>query len=210
MTGYRGVNVYQMITVVGVVAVLVILSIIFTKGNNEVFVLEEIQNEEITESQGVLGVSRNANYFVFDDEILGSLPLYGSVDEDAQTYIDNQNGFEFEVEDNFSQESGAVARLPFYWQERYEGSLINDGVEMFVVNNNYQTFVSGITYGLGETFITDNEVVVTPRTTGYGDKFVHQAYVDLEEGKTLLLELRTNTQTYPEELKNYIETIKQV
>ena len=210
MTGYKRVNGYQIITVVGIVAVLVIFLIILTKRNNGILVLDESQNEEIIEGQGVLGVSRNANYFVFDDEILGSLPLRGSVDEGSQTYIDNQNGFEFKVEDDFSQESGTVARLPFYWQERYEGSSFNDDVKIFVVNNNYQTFVSGITYGLGETFITDNEVVVTPRTTGYGDKFVHQAYVDLEEGKTLLLELRTNTQIYPEQLKSYIETIKEV
>jgi|GEM_PF-7015649 len=210
MTAYRGVSVYQMITIVGIVAVLVILSIIFTKGNNEEFVLDTTQ-EEIQETGGVLGVSSVSKYFIFEDEILGSIPSYGFVTEqEPKTYTDNQNGFEFEVYEDFSQESGAVVRLPFYWQERYEGATLQDDVEMFVVNSSYQSFVSGITYGLGDTFITDNEVVVTPRTTGYGDKFVHQAYLDLEEGKTLLLELRTNTEQYPEQLKSYIETVQQV
>jgi len=208
MTVFKGVNVYQMISIAGIVAVLVILSIILTNNRDQKFAEEKTIYEGVviddTQSSAVLGDVDS----VLSDEFVGSVPSTGVVSSD--TYVDVENGFELSVGESFSQESGAVARLPFYWQERYEGSQFNDGVEMFVVDNDYQTFVSAITYGLGETFITSNEVVVTPRTTGYGNSFVHQAYVDLQDGKTLLLELRTNTENYPQQLKTYVETMETV
>lgn len=208
MTGYKGVNIYHMVSIVGIVAVLVILSIIFSKDRGLEFAEEKnIYEGVVLEDEGVsvLGAYSSPLFF---DEIIGSIPTQGVVENNS--FTDNQNGFEFAVSEDFSQESDAVARLPFYWQERYEGETFNNDVEMFVINNSYQSFVSGITYGLGETFVTENEIVVTPRTTGYGDKFLHQAYVDLQEGKTLMFELRTNTSNYPTELKSYIETFEQV
>lgn len=205
LTLFKRMNTFQIISLVGFAAVFVIVIILIGKNGGAISEFAAENNSAVTE-QEIAGVQKSQ---LGTTEIVGSIPLEGvqTFDGEAFVYTDISSGFLVEDNQPFEETSEAEFRLPFYWQELYQGEAFATDVETFVVNKSFQEFVSGIRYGLHETFINGNEVEGVQRTTGFENSFVHQAYVDLENGTTLVFELRTHTEEYPIEISKYLETI---
>lgn len=216
MQVYKGVSMYQFVSIIGIVAVLVIVSVLFGKNKK---LAEDFQQENVIEvvnnlGEAVLGASSSSgdSVPVFEYEVLATLDSVGitTVDGEGFVYTDEEHGFEISGDTQSVTSDETMTHLPFYWDERYEGVVVGDDIQMYVIDRDFQTFVSGISYGVGESYTTSNDVYVTPRTTGYDKHFVHQAYINIEDGKTLMLMTRSDESQYPNNLQNYINTITRV
>lgn len=203
-TFFKKINIVQIISLVGFVGAIVVLILLTVRDNagdvNNVAVADEYSVEqEIAGVQSVMVV-----------DYINSLPLNGVEDFNGAefTYTEHELGFAIKDSRPLQSISEADFQLPFYWQDLYQGDEFSTGVEMFVVNKPFHDFVSGIRYGLTESFVNEHDVQGVQRTTGFQNSFVHQAYIDLENGTTLVLELREETDVYPGVILDYIAGFK--
>lgn len=198
-TFFKRIHISQIISLVGFVGVLVVVGVLLGRGLGEVG--DIAAQDEISGLGEVAGLQSS-----YPQEFIGSIPLQAAQGFDGEyfTYTDTTSGFVIQDTQSFQEVSEAEFRLPFYWQELYQGEAFATDVEVFVVSKPFDDFVSGIRYGLGDGFVTEHQVRGVQRTTGFENSFVHQAYVDLENGTTLVFELRESTPGYPSSLSNYI------
>lgn len=199
VTFFKKIHIFQVISFIGFTIALVSLIMLMSRNSGTIgdstFSEEGVVESEVAGLQSV-GV----------EDFVNSIALEGVENFNGQefVYTETNSGFVLEDSEPFQAVSGAEFRLPFYWQELYQGDVFVTDVEVFVVNESFDDFVSGIRYGLGDGFVNEHQVRGVQRTTGFENSFVHQAYIDLENGTTLVFELRDSASEYPLFLSNYI------
>ncbi len=201
-------NSKRTLLVTGIIILVFIVSLIALRKDasapySQVLVEDEFSSEIAVDGEQ-LGVEMNFA------EIIATVPSFGDIDGSQKKYQDSVHGFAVEVLFNqniVSDYRETVTYFPFYPEERFEGRVLLEDVHMYVIDREYMDFLSAFSYGLLIPFISESQVVVTPRTTGAGDNFLHQSFIDLRNGKILLLTHKTDSEVYSSVLNDLNNSI---
>jgi len=204
-------NKTRTLLVTGIIILVFIVSLIALRKDASAPYTQELVEDEfsfevsnIEESDIIL----NTNF----SERVSTVQSFGDFNIAQNKYQDIVNNFEikldyFDQNDLISDYRETVTHFPFYPEERFEGRVLANDVHMYVIDREYIDFISGFSYGLLIPFISDSGVLVTPRTTGSGDNFLHQSFIDLRNGKILLLTHKTNSSEHSALLSNLHNSI---